>query len=164
MNQSYKEELMELGMINLEKEKSLEKRQDCCLWLFKGLTCGRRRADCGHHADASNRQNCICHIWAENQLALKSKIRRGKNLFLFQFYYFQDIFMGYLISLYYLFSCFLQGSLYASLITQENASSLSAYLLPGEWWFSLGHCLHISSLRIPWLQSVKSNTLFYLCL
>lgn len=61
-----KGDLQELRIIKLEKS-SLKRRQDCYLWMFEGLTCGRRRAEWEHYVAASNRQIFMCHTSAEEQ-------------------------------------------------------------------------------------------------
>lgn len=152
MNKSCEEELRALRMTNLEKEKSLGSWQNCCLWILEGLTCSRRRAKWIHYVGASNRQIFICHMSAEEQHPLKTKTWKRKKLHSFSgFIFFQGIFMVYLLPPYFLFPYFLQGSLYEfpNSAGSENSSFLSAYLLSGEWWFSLGHYMHNSRLRIP---------------
>lgn len=83
MNQSYKKVLEELRMINLEKKKFLERRQDCYLWLFKGLTCSRRRAEC-RHCGRFLIGRCLFVIYQQrNNVILKPKTEEKKVLFPF---------------------------------------------------------------------------------
>lgn len=73
-----KGDLQELRIIKLEKS-SLKRRQDCYLWMFEGLTCGRRRAEWEHYVAASNRQIFMCHTSAEEQFDLKTKTQKRKS-------------------------------------------------------------------------------------